>query len=224
MSITCWPLTERPREKLLRHGAYYLSDAELLAILIQTGIPGKTALDLACELLTESSGLKNLLQSSHHEICQKRGLGKAKYALLKAAVELGRRYLNSDIQVGKALNDSHLTKQFLANHLKHYDHEVFACVFLDNHHRLIHFEELFHGTLTEANIYPREVVKRGLAHQAAKIILAHNHPSGNPAASQADKDMTLLLKQALALVDIVIIDHIIVGSEGIVSLAEMGMI
>jgi DNA repair protein RadC len=224
MPITHWPLNERPREKLLQFGAKNLSDAELLAIFVNTGIRGKTALDIARDLLSDFGSLKKLLQSYPHEICRKQGLGKAKYALLKAALELGRRFLDSDIQPGETLHNSDGTKQFLAHQLKHYSHEVFACLFLDNHNRLICFEELFHGTLAEASIYPREVVKRGLLHNAAKIIFAHNHPSGNPEPSQADQEITQILKQSLRLVDIQVIDHIVIGHQHSLSFAELGML
>ncbi|MEO8402323.1 MAG: DNA repair protein RadC [Gammaproteobacteria bacterium] len=224
MPITQWPLNERPREKLLLHGEKYLSDAELLAILVNTGVRGKTALDIARELLSEFGGLRAILQSHPQVIYQKRGLGKAKYALLKAAIELGRRYFDSHIEVGATLSDSEHTKRFLAHQLKNYPHEVFACIFLDNHNRMLRFEELFHGTLTEASVYPREVVKRGLLHNAAKIILVHNHPSGNPTPSDADHEITQLLKQALMLVDIVVIDHIIIGDKEHVSFAENGLL
>lgn len=224
MTITSWPLAERPREKLLIHGAKNLSDAELLAIFLRTGIRGKTALDMARELLHEYGNLKKLFNTTPQALFQKRGMGKAKYAMLKAAIELGRRYLEEEIKVGKKLNSSQLTKRFLAYRLQDYPHEVFACLFLDNQHRIICFEELFQGTLTEANIYPREVVKRGLAHNAAKIILAHNHPSGNPFPSQADQDITRQLKQALALVDIRVIDHVIIGNKETISFAEIGLI
>jgi DNA repair protein RadC len=224
MPITHWPLSERPREKLFRFGAENLSDAELLAIFVNTGTRNKTALDIARDLLIDFGNLKKLLQSYPHEICQKPGLGKAKYALLKAALELGRRFLDSDIQPGEPLHSSQDTKQFLARQLKHYPHEVFACLFLDNHNRLICFEELFHGTLTEASIYPREVVKRGLLHNAAKVIFAHNHPSGNPTPSQADQDITQLLKQSLGLVDIYVIDHVVIGHQHSISFAELGIL
>lgn len=224
MSIIEWPENERPREKLLLHGAKHLSDAELLAIFIHTGIPGKTALDLAREWLRESGTLKHFLQLNPHEIYQKQGLGKAKCALLKAAIELGRRYLDSEIQIGECLSNSHATQRFLANHLKNHTHEVFACLYLDTQNRLLHFEELFRGTLHEASVYPREVVKHALAHNAAKVIFAHNHPSGNPEPSQADQALTRLLQQALALVEIQVIDHIIVGHKTCASLAEMRLL
>lgn len=224
MSITHWPPSERPREKLFSFGAKNLSDAELLAIFVNSGIPGKTALDIARELLITFGSLKNLLLRYPHEIYQQPGLGKAKYALLQAALELGRRFLDSEIQVGKMLHDSQLTKRFLAHQLKNYSHEVFACLFLNNHNRLLGFEELFHGTLNEASVYPREVVKRVLVHNAAKVIFAHNHPSGHPAPSDADLDMTQRLKKALALIDVLVIDHIVVGDRDTISFAEHGLI
>lgn len=224
MPINHWPLNERPREKLLKLGAKNLSDAELLAIFVNTGVRGKTALDIARELLITFGGLRELLQCYPHEIYQQPGLGKAKYALLKAALELGRRFMDSDVQYGEILQNSQLTSRFLANQLKHYSHEVFACLFLDSHNRLICFEELFQGTLNEASIYPREVVKRALAHNAAKVILAHNHPSGNPTPSQADQEVTQRLKQALALVDVWIVDHFVIGRQGVVSFAERGLL
>ena len=223
MPINHWPLAERPREKLLSFGAKNLSDAELLAIFVNTGVRGKTALDIARELLSAFGGLKKLLQSHPHEIYRQRGLGKAKFALLKAALELGRRFSDSHIQVGETLQDSQLTKMFLAHRLKDYPHEVFACLFLDNHNRLLCFEELFRGTLNEASVYPREVVKQALAHNAAKVIFAHNHPSGSSEPSQADQDITQRLKEALGLVDILVIDHIVVGHHAVVSFAERGL-
>ena len=224
MTITAWPLSERPREKLLTQGAHNLSDAELLAIFIRTGVKGKTALDMARELLIEYGNLKKLFNTAPHLLYQKPGLGKAKYAMLKAAIELGRRYLEEGVQIGEALSDSHLTRRFLMNRLQDYPHEVFACLFLDNGNRVICFETLFHGTINEANVYPREVVKRGLAHNAAKIIFAHNHPSGSASPSQADKEMTRLLQQALALVDIQVIDHVVIGNKESTSFAEIGLI
>jgi DNA repair protein RadC len=224
MAITNWPAEERPREKLLLRGAKNLSDAELLAIFLHTGTRGKTALDMARELLSEAGSLKKLLNSSAENLCQTLGFGKAKYAALKAAIELGQRYLDETVKIGEPLNSSSAAKSFLSQRLKDYPHEVFACLFLNSHHRLLGFEELFHGTINESNVYPREVVKRGLAHNAAKIILAHNHPSGNTTPSQADCDITLLLKQTLALVEIKVVDHIIVGHNDCLSLVESGYI
>jgi DNA repair protein RadC len=224
MTINQWPLSERPREKLLEHGAKYLTNAELIAIFLRTGIRGKTALDLARELLTELGGLKKIFTVDPNHFYQKSGIGKAKFAMLKAALELGKRYLEEDLTPGEALPDSQTTKRFLSSRLKSYSNEVFACLFLDNHHRILAFEELFHGTLTEANIYPREIVKRCLAHNAAKIILAHNHPSGNPDPSQSDCEITAMLKTSLEILDVLVIDHIVVGHTDCVSLAELGLI
>lgn len=224
MTINHWPLRERPREKLLNLGAKYLSEAELLAIFFRTGTRGKTAVDIARELLIEFGSLKKLINADPPFYFRKSGVGKAKFAMIKAAIELGRRYLEEQIEPGDKLNDSQVTKRFLASHLRDYPYEVFACLFLDSQHRVIGFEELFKGTLNEANVYPREVVKRCLSHNAAKIILTHNHPSGDPLPSQADRDITQLLKEALSLVDIQLIDHIIVGAKENFSFAETGMI
>jgi DNA repair protein RadC len=224
MAITNWPKEDRPREKLLIKGAKQLSDTELLAIFLRTGVRNKTALDLARELLNEFGGLKKLLNLSSHVLCQKIGIGKAKYALLQAAVELGCRVDGENLQIGESLNSSQAAKRFLSGRLKNHQREVFACLFLNTHHRILCFEELFHGTINETNVYPREVVKRGLIHNAAKVILAHNHPSGNPEPSQADRDITQVLKQALALVDIQVVDHIIVGHHDNYSLAETGFL
>ena len=224
MTISKWPVSERPREKLLSLGAKYLSDAELIAILFRTGVRGKTALDLSRELLLEAGSLKKLSNSDPQSFYQVKGLGKTKLAMIKAALELGRRSMEEEIILGEKLTDSQTTKRFLANHLKNYPHEVFACLFLDSQNRLLAFEELFHGTLTEASIYPREVVKRCLAHNAAKVIFAHNHPSGNPTPSQSDHEMTLQLKEALALVEIQVVDHIVIGNKENTSFIELGLI
>jgi DNA repair protein RadC len=222
MAIRNWPITERPREKLLQSGARDLSDAELLAIFLRTGVRGKTALDIARDLLAKFGTLKNLLDTSPSILCQQLGLGKAKYAGLQAALELGLRYGNETLKVGEILTSSEAAKKFLAFHLRDQQQEVFACLFLTSQHRILCFEKLFYGTINESSVYPREVVKRALKHNAAKIILAHNHPSGDPRPSQADCDITQLLKQSLALVDIQVIDHIIVGHHECLSLAEAG--
>ena len=224
MTINNWPLAERPREKLLTHGSKHLSDAELIAILLQTGTRGKTALDIARELLAEFGSLKKLFNTDQHSLDKFPGLGAAKYAMLKAALELGRRYFEEPLPLGETLNNSETTKRCLATRLQDYTNEVFACLFLDNRHRVICFEELFHGTLNEAAVYPREVVKRCLTHNASKIILAHNHPSGDAFPSLADRDVTQSLKAALALIDVHILDHIIVGNKDHFSFAEAGLI
>jgi DNA repair protein RadC len=224
MPITDWPQEDRPREKCLSKGEQSLTDAELLAIFLKTGTQGKTAIDIARELLTDYGNLKQVLSASPHSLTQKCGVGNAKVATLRAAVELGRRYLREPLTVGTVLNSSQKTQQFLAQHLREHTNEVFACLFMDNHFRLIRFEKLFFGTINEANIYPREIVKQSLLHNAAKIILAHNHPSGNPTPSAADKEVTMLIKNALALIDVDIVDHIIVGNPANFSFAEAGML
>jgi DNA repair protein RadC len=223
MTITHWPADEQPREKIIAHGAKNLSDTELIAIFLRTGIRGKSAIDIARELLCEYGNLRKLFNTDSQQLLQKPGVGKAKYAMLKAAVELGRRYFEEEIILDESLNNSTLTKRLIANRLRDYPHEVFACLFLDIRHRMICFDELFCGTLNEASIYPREVVKRALKHNAAKIILAHNHPSGNATPSQADQEVTQLLKKALALVEVHVIDHIVVGNKDTFSFAEAGL-
>jgi len=224
MKITQWPLSDRPREKFFAQGVQALTDAELIAILLQFGTRGKTAVDLARELLYRFGGLKKLLQTQPQQLYQLPGLGKAKYAILRAALELGKRCTDENLQIGEKLNSSQVTKRFLSSRLREQTREIFACLFLNHHFQVLAFEELFQGSLTEANVYPREVVKSGLAHNAAKIILAHNHPSGNPAPSQADKELTALLKRALALVDIQVLDHIIIGQNDHFSFAEAGWV
>ena len=224
MPISDWPLEDRPREKLLKQGERALTDTELIAIFLKTGTRGKTALDIARELLIEHGSLKKLLRLPPPLLMQTPGIGNTKYATLKAAVELGRRYLAEHLPLGETLNSSRATQQFLADRLRDHTNEVFACLFMDNHFRLLGFEELFQGTIHSAAIYPREIVRRGLTHNAAKIILAHNHPSGRPAPSQADKEVTELIKQALSLIDIEVVDHIIIGDPDNFSFAEKGLI
>lgn len=224
MPITDWPYEDRPREKLLSKGEKTLTDAELIAIFLKTGTRGKTALALAQELLQEYGSLQKLLRTPAHILIKKPGMGKAKYATLIAALELGRRHLHQKIMTKEKLNNSHLTRDYLKHCLGEYHNEVFACLFMDTHFRLIHYEELFHGTIHSAAVYPREIVRRGLLHNAAKIILAHNHPSGHPEPSSADRQITLLIKQALELVDIEVVDHIIIGNPETFSFADAGMI
>ncbi|OGT47696.1 MAG: hypothetical protein A3E83_05365 [Gammaproteobacteria bacterium RIFCSPHIGHO2_12_FULL_41_20] len=224
MPITHWPEEDRPREKLLRKGAASLTNAELIAIFLHTGIRDKTALDLAKELLLEFGSLKRLLNASAVEFCQKPGLGQSKYASLKAALELARRHQEENVQIGKILNNSNITRRFLGSKLQHHQDEVFVCLFLNTRNQMLAYEELFHGTLHEVHIYPRTLVKRAIMHNAAKVILAHNHPSGHPSPSQADRDITLLLSNALALIDVHIVDHIIIGANEYFSFAEAGLI
>ncbi len=224
MTIKNWPKLERPREKLLQYGCRSLSDAELLAIFLRTGIPGKTAVDLAQDLLESFGGLRPLLTCDLPEFTQHKGLGSAKFAQLQAVVEMSRRHLSESIHRSDVLSDPAATKEFLHAKLRDYNHEVFAALYLDSQHRVIHFEELFHGSIASATIYPREVIIKALKHNAATIIFAHNHPSGIAEPSQADQQITVKLKSALALVDIQVLDHIIVGDNHCTSFAECGLI
>lgn len=224
MPISNWPADERPREKLLQKGAATLSDAELLAIFLRTGLPGKTAVDLARELLASFGSLRALLQADVRQFCQHKGLGPAKYAGLQAVLEMARRHLREELSRGNVLDSPELTRDFLVAQLRGYHHEVFACLFLDNRHRVLRFEELFRGTLDGASIYPREVVKHALAVNAAAVILAHNHPSGINEPSEADRQLTRRLQRALTLVDIRVLDHFVVGDGVAYSFAEHGLL
>lgn len=223
MAISDWPAQERPREKLLHKGADALSDAELLAIFLRTGTRGQTAVDLARLLLDDFGGLKPLLSAAENEFCQHLGLGQAKYAQLQAVLEMARRHLFENLQRGDVLCNPSDTRQYLAAQLQSYPHEVFACLFLDNRHRVIAFEKMFYGTIDGASVYPREVVRLALKKNAAAVIFAHNHPSGVAEPSRSDEQITQRLKQALELVDIRVLDHIIVGDE-LVSFAERGLL
>lgn len=224
MAITDWPLNERPREKLLQQGATSLSDAELLAIFLRTGIKGKTAVDLARELLEKFKGLRKLLEASPRQFCQAPGLGQAKFALLQAVLEMARRHLYEELAAKEVLHNSAETKLYFAAKLRHQSREVFACLFLDNQHRILAYEELFHGSINQAHIHPREVVKRSLYHNAAAVILAHNHPSGSVKPSQDDQEITQSLMTALKLVDVRVLDHLIIGESRVVSFVELGLL
>lgn len=224
MPITDWPREERPREKLLLRGAQALSDAELLAIFLRTGVKGQTAVDLARNLLKEFGGLRHLLAAERERFCRSKGLGLAKFTQLQATLEMSRRHLQEQLKLGDALTNPAATRRYLQARLRHYPYEVFSCLFLDNRHRVLHYEELFRGTIDGASVHPREVVKRSLELNAAALILAHNHPSGIAEPSQADRQITGHLKQALALVDIRVLDHIVIGEGDPLSLAELGMI
>jgi len=222
MSIKLWPEQERPREKLLAKGSTSLSDAELLAIFLRTGVRGCSAVELARRLLTEFGGLRQLLEANLDEFTQHMGLGPAKYAQLQAVLEMGRRHLAATIQRESALESPQAVRDFLKAKLRHEPHEVFACLFMDTKHRVLAFEVLFYGTIDGASVYPRQVVKRALAHNAAALILTHNHPSGVSEPSQADKILTERLKEALALIDVRILDHFIVGDGEPLSMVEHG--
>jgi len=224
MSITDWPTHERPREKLLKQGATALSDAELLAIFLRTGIKGKTAVDLARELIQNFGGLRQLLTANEKDFCTHLGLGQAKYAQLQAVLELSQRHLLENLQRSDSITSPDATKQYFQAKMRDYPHEVFSCIYLDNRNRIINYCELFKGTLAGANVYPREVVKQALSYNAASVIFAHNHPSGVAEPSQADKQITLQLRNALGMVEIRVLDHIIVGDGYCVSFTERGLL
>lgn len=224
MAITDWPETERPREKLMRQGPQSLSEAELLAIFLRTGVEGSTAVDLARDLLLRFGSLSALFSSPLDEFCGVRGMGPAKYAQLQAVLEMARRALSEDIRGGDVLRSPASVREYLRLALQGREQEVFLALFLDAQNRVIEPEELFRGTLTQTSVYPREVVKRALYHNAAAVIFAHNHPSGVAEPSRADEVLTQTLKQALALVDVKVLDHFIVGGAALLSFAERGLI
>ena len=224
MPITDWPINERPREKLLAQGAATLSDAELLAIFLRTGTRGKTAVDLARELLTDFNGLRHLLTAERTDFCARHGLGIASFVQLQAVLEMARRHLMETLQRDTVLNSPAEVRHYLKARLRDYRREVFVCLFLDTQHRVICCEELFQGTLDASSVYPREVVQRALALNAAALIFAHNHPSGIAEPSQADQRITTRLCEALALVDIRVLDHMIVGDGAVLSMAERGLL
>lgn len=224
MTMNDWPSGERPREKLLLKGAESLSDAELLAIFLRTGVKGKTALDLGRELLAEFGNLRRLLAAKQQQFCSKNGIGVAKYVTFQAALELGKRFLHESIQQTPLLCSSAQTKQYLTAQLRDKPFEVFACLFLDSQHRIILYEELFQGTLDCAPIYPRVVAHKALEYNAAAVIFAHNHPSGKASPSYHDKETTHQLIQALRSISVRVIDHIIVGEGEAFSFAEAGLL
>ncbi len=224
MKITDWPEEERPRERLLAQGAGALSDAELLAIFLRTGVRGKTALDLAREMIVRHGSLARLAAADCNSLTETAGIGPAKAAQLQAALELARRALGEQMRARDALSSPQAVRDYLRLALSGRDYEVFVAVLLDAQNRVIAVEELFRGTLTQTSVYPREVVKFALARGAAGIIFAHNHPSGLAEPSQADELLTRTLRQALALVDIRVLDHFIVGEGAAMSFAERGLI
>lgn len=214
----------KPREKLVSEGIRALDDAELLAILLGTGAARLSVLDLARCLLEAFGGLRGLLQASRVALEQQRGLGPAKTAQLLAVLELSRRYLKEMLMRGDPLESPAVTEQYLKSALRDHPHEVFACLFLDTRHRVIAFEELFHGTIDGATVYPRVVAEKALGHGAAALIVAHNHPSGISEPSLADQAITRRLKDALALLDIRLLDHFIIGEGAPVSMASRGLV
>ncbi|MBP9714049.1 MAG: DNA repair protein RadC [Sterolibacterium sp.] len=225
MAITDWPENERPRERLLKNGAAALSDAELLALFLRVGIKGKSAVDLARELLTHFGSLTRLCNASEAEFAAIAGMGPAKYAQLQAVMEMARRALKEDLHRHDLLATPGAVRDWLRLNLAHRPHEVFVVLWLDAQNQLIASEELFRGTLTQANVYPREVVKQALHHNAAAAIFAHNHPSGVAEASRADELLTNTLKQALSLIEVRLLDHFIVAGHATpLSFAERGLL
>jgi len=225
MNLRDWPAAERPREKLLQGGAGQLSDAELLAVLLGTsGNRGMNVVDLARIMLAKYGSLRDLLQSNAPRLLATPGMGPAGYCRLQAALELARRHYAEALRAGPLLDSPRATRDFLIARLRDSPHELFCCLHLDNRHRLIAFDELFRGTIDGASVHPREVVKQALARNAAALILAHNHPSGVAEPSQADELITRRLREALALVDIRVLDHLIVADTGCLSFAERGLL
>jgi DNA repair protein RadC len=222
MAITDWPPDQRPRERLIAHGAPALSDAELLAVFLRVGVSGKTAVGLAMDMLRHFGSLNRLFAATLADYCEIKGLGPAKFAQLQAVVELARRALAEELQDGSVLGSPEAVRQYLQLWLANRPYESFAVLFLDVKNRLIAGEELFRGTLTHTSVYPREVVKAALAHNAASIIVAHNHPSGSPEPSAADHALTRALKQAADLLDIRLLDHFVVAGALVYSFAEHG--
>lgn len=224
MAITDWPEQERPREKLLRAGAVTLSDAELLAIFLRVGVVGKTAVDLARDLLQHFKSLNGIFSASMDEVQQVHGMGESKYCQLQAVLEMSKRALVETLQQVDSFSSPAQVKAYLQLQLSHLLREVFGILFLDAQNRLIAYETLFEGSLMQTNVYPREVVKRALELNAAAVILSHNHPGGSASPSRADEQLTQTLKESLSLVDVKVLDHIIVAGQDTFSFSERGLI
>jgi DNA repair protein RadC len=224
MSLKALPAEMRPREKLLARGGAALSDIELLALLLRTGLPGQGVFELAAQVLREFKGFAGLLQAEAADLRRIKGLGPAKRAEIAAVVEMARRALAQPLRAAPVFDAPQKVKDFVALRLASRAQEVFVVLFLDGQHRLIELEEMFHGSLTQTSVYPREVVRRALALNAGAVILAHNHPSGAAEPSRADEFLTQSLKSALALVDVRVLDHLVVGQGQVVSFAERGLL
>jgi DNA repair protein RadC len=224
MAITDWPVAERPREKLIELGAQALSDAELLAIFLRVGVVGKSAVDLARDLLTQFGSLNGIFAATEHALSQVHGIGSSKYVQLQAIFEMSRRALNEQLQQGDVLASPQAVREYLVLKLGAYTKEVFLVLFLDTQNRLLATEEMFSGSLTETSVYPREIVKRVLHHNAGAVIFAHNHPTGNVKQSQADELLTKQLQQALALIDVKVLDHFIVAGNQTLSFSQKGLL
>ena len=224
MSIRDWPEGERPREKLIRHGARTLSDAEVLAICIRQGTRGASAIDVARTLLEQHGGLRAVLNAPREKLCEQPGIGPNKYAEIQAVLELGRRYLAEKMMRDGPLISHAQVMNYLQLWLRDREQEVFACLFLDTRHRVLRMDEMFHGTINGATIHIREVVKKALSCNAAAVVAIHNHPSGVAEPSRADALTTRQLKEALALIDVNLLDHVIVGDGCQTSLSEFGVL
>ncbi|MEC4559518.1 RadC family protein [Pseudomonas inefficax] len=224
MNIREWPAEERPREKLLQRGAGSLTDAELLAVFLGSGVRGRNVVELARGLLVKFGGLRQLLEADREAFVGELGLGPVRYSQLQALLEIGRRHLATSIERESAMDSPATVRRYLKSMLRHEVSEVFGCLFLDTKHRPLAFEILFRGTIDRASVYPREVVRRALLHNAAALILCHNHPSGNSEPSQDDVHLTLSLKRGLALIDVRVLDHIIIGDGEPLSMVEHGWI
>jgi DNA repair protein RadC len=223
VSITNWPEAERPRERLIAKGAAALSDAELLAIFLRVGTKGKSAVDLARELVRKFGSLHGLFSASQDQLTAVNGIGEAKFVQLQAVLEMAKRALHEEIKLADALSNPRAVRDYLRMTLARLPHEVFVAVFLTAQNRVIAVDELFRGTLTQTSVYPREIVKRALAHNAASVILAHNHPSGEATPSQADRSLTKTLAEALSVIDVRVLDHFIVAPGASLSFAEQGL-
>lgn len=224
MTILDWPQDDRPRERLIRLGASHLSDAELLAVFLRTGVTGKSAVDLARDLLKEFGSLSGMFAAPLSEFCRIHGLGQAKFAQLQAVLELSKRAIREELEEKVSLSNPQAVKDYLHLLFANRTYECFCVMFLDVQNKLITTEEMFRGTLTQASVYPREVAVRALHHHAASVIVAHNHPSGNCDPSAADKQLTAQLQQALQLLEIRVLDHFIVARAGVFSFAERGLL
>ncbi|WP_079230330.1 RadC family protein [Pseudomonas putida] len=224
MNIREWPAEERPREKLMQRGAASLTDAELLAVFLGSGVRGRNVVELARGLLVRFGGLRQLLEADREAFVGELGLGPVRYGQLQALLEIGRRHLATAIERESAMDSPAAVRRYLKSMLRHEVSEVFGCLFLDTKHRPLAFEILFRGTIDRASVYPREVVRRALQHNAAALILCHNHPSGHSEPSQDDVHLTLSLKRGLALIDVRVLDHIIIGDGEPLSMVEQGWV
>ncbi len=224
MPIRNWPKNERPRERLIAHGAEALSDGELLAVILGSGVRGSSAVDVARRLIARFGSIRGLLQADTDACLKADGLGPARYALLRAALELARRYHLDALQAGPIVATEKALREFLLTQLRDRPYEVFCCVHLDSRQRLITFEELFRGTVDGAIVHPRELVRQAVAHNSTAVILAHNHPSGIAEPSAADELITRRVRDALALIDVRVLDHIVIGAGTCISFAERGLI